>query len=115
LVNKEPVSFKTEDSLWQVMRKGMKTWDARWVDLKDERFQRLFSGHYDKPSEQGRRPFYAYDEAFICYENKLTGQILQFTYRGFIMQGWAPGWVFLQLGGVVATYDKDGSEIIEGG
>lgn len=109
--NQEPVSFKTEDSLWEMLRKGIKTWDARMVDLKDERFQRLYAGHYEKNSEQGRRPFYRYNEEFICYENKLTGQILEFRYRGLTFPGWAPGWVFFQLGGLVATFDKDGSEI----
>jgi len=108
---REPVVFKSEDSLWQLLAKGIKTWDARRFDPTDPRIQRLIPGHWEKNPNPGRLSFWEYDEPFICFENKLTGQILQFKYRGFITPGWAPGWCFLQLGALVATYDKDGGLI----
>ncbi len=106
--DKEPVVFKSEDSLWQMLAKGIKTWDARLFDNTDERIRRLTQGHIVKYPKPDQRPFYEYNEEFVRFENKLTGQVLQFRYRGFIIPGWAPGWCFLQLGGLVATYDKDG-------
>jgi hypothetical protein len=108
---KEPVVFKSEDSLWQMLRQGIKTWDARRFDVADERIHRLSLGHWEKNPPVGRLAYYVMDEVFICFLNKLTDQTLQFRYRGFITPGWAPGWCFLQLGGLVATYDKDGAEI----
>lgn len=105
---KEPVNFKSEDSLWQMLAKGIKTWDARIFDANNERIRRLIPGHWEKNPKPGRLSIYEYDEAFVCFENKLTGQVLQFRYRGLITPGWAPGWCFIQLGNLVATYDKDG-------
>ena len=107
--DKEPVVFKSEDSLWRMLQQGVKNWDARRFDTSDERILRLSLGHWEKNPTPGRRPFYEYDEPFVCLVNKLTGQVLQFRYRGFITPGWALGWCFLQLGGLVATYDADGS------
>jgi hypothetical protein len=106
---KEPVVFKSEDSLWRMLQQGIKTWDARHFDTSDERIRRLSLGHWEKDPAPGRRPFYEYNEPFVCFANKLTGQVLQFKYRGFITPGWATGWCFLQLGGLVATYDADGN------
>ncbi len=109
--NKEPVVFKSEDSLWQMLRQGIKTWDARRFDVSDERLHRLALGHWEKHSLPGRLAFYQFDEPFVCFVNKLTGQTLLFRYRGFITPGWAPGWCFLQLGGLVATIDSDGTPV----
>lgn len=109
--NKEPVVFKSEDSLWQMLRQGIKTWDARRFDVADERIHRLSLGHWEKNPTPGRLASYLMDEVFVCFENKLTGQVLQFRFRALITTGWAPGWCFIQLGGLVATYDKDGGEI----
>ena len=105
----EPVVFKSEDSLWRMLQQGVKTWDARQFDTSDERIHRLSLGHWEKNPHPGRLAFYEYNEPFVCFENKLNGQVLQFRYRGFITPGWAPGWCFLQLGGLVATYDADGN------
>ncbi len=107
--NKESVVFKSEDSLWQMLRQGVKTWDARRFDISDERIRRLLLGHWEKDPPLGRRPLYEYNEPFVWFMNKLTGQTLQFRYRGFTTPGWATGWCFLQLGGLVATYDADGN------
>ncbi len=37
MVDTEPLTFKVEDSMWQVMAEGKKTWDARLFDIDDER------------------------------------------------------------------------------
>lgn len=109
--NKEPVVFKSEDSLWQLLAKGIKTWDARLNDITDERVLRLSKGHWEKNPPPGRMPYYKMDEDFVCFLNKLTDQMLQFRFRGLVYARWAPGWCFIELGGLVATYDKDGSVI----
>ena len=109
--DKEPVVFKSEDILWQMLAKGTKTWDARLNVLTDERILRLSKGHWEKNPEPGRMPRYLMDEDFVCFLNKLTDQMLQFRFRGLVYARWAPGWCFIELGGLVATYDKDGAEI----
>jgi hypothetical protein len=108
---KEPVVFKSEDSLWQMLAKGIKTWDGRFNDVSDERILRLSRGHWEKNPMPGRLATYLMDEVFVCFENKLTGQVLQFRFRGLVYSRWAPGWCFIELGGLVSTYDKDGGEI----
>jgi len=107
--DKEPVVFKSEDIFWQMMAKGIKSWDERVHDVTDERILRLSKGHWEKNPMPGRMSSYLMDEAFVCFENKLTGQILQFRFRGLIFARFAPGWCFIELGGLVAKYDKDGS------
>lgn len=109
---KEPVVFESEDSPWQMMEQGIKTWDAQLNVLTDERILRLSRGHWEKNNlPPGRRPYYRSDENFVCFENKLNGQMLQFEFRGLIYVRFAPGWCFIRLGALVTTYDKDGSEI----
>ena len=107
----EPVVFKVEDTIWNVMKKGIKTWDARMVDLDDPRFLRLFRTHWEEnrnvPGLQINLP----DESYICFLNRLTGQTLQFRYRGSIHTNWSPGWCFFLLGSLVATLDSDGAVI----
>jgi hypothetical protein len=111
LNDKEPVVFKSEDSLWQMLAKGIKTWDARLNNITDERILRLTKGHWEKNPHPGRMPYYTPDETFVCFENKLTGQVLQFRFRGLTYARFAPGWCFIELSGLVATYDKDGGEM----
>jgi len=107
----EPVVFKSEDSLWKMLANGIKPWDARLFDISDERIRRLAAGHWEEHPPHGRTPSYFPDENFVCYLNKLTGQTIQFRFRGLKFVGWAPGWCFIQLGGRVATYDNDGGLI----
>ncbi len=107
---KEPVVFKSEDSLWQMLAKGIKTWDGRLNDVTDERILRLTRGHWEKNPMPGRLASYLMDEGFVCFENKLTGQVLQFRFRGLRFAGWAQGWCFIALGELVGTYDKDEKE-----
>lgn len=108
---KEPVVFESEDSLWQMMAQGIKPWDAQLSVLTDERILRLTRGHWEQNPTPGRMPSYQPDEDFVCFENRLTGQVLQFKFRGLIYARFAPGWCFIQLGSLVTTYDKDGGEI----
>lgn len=35
------ITFKTEDSLWQMMACGVKKWDARRYEMADDRIYRL--------------------------------------------------------------------------
>ncbi len=110
--DKEPVVFESEDSLWQMMAKGMKTWDARLYDVTDERILRLIKGHWEKNTHAlGLPSRYLPDEIFVCFLNKLTDQTLQFRFRGLTQVRFAPGWCFIELGGLVATIDKDGGKI----
>lgn len=109
--NKEPVIFKSEDSIWRLLAKGIKTWDARLNDITDERILRLTRGHWEQNPPPGRMPYYTMDEQFVCFLNKLTDQTLQFRFRGLTYARFAPGWCFIELGGLVSTYDKDGGEI----
>lgn len=109
--DREPVVFKTEDSLWQMLAKGIKPWDARLNDPDDERILRLSRGHWERNPTPGRMPHYLMDEDFVCFENKLTGQALQFRFRGLTYTRFAPGWCFIELGGLVATFDKDGGPL----
>lgn len=106
--DKEPVVFKSDDGLWQMMAKGIKTWDARLYDLTDERILRLARGHWEKSYKPGRQPSYLPDETFVCFLNKVTDQTLQFRFRRLTFVHFAPGWCFLELGGLVVTFDKDG-------
>jgi hypothetical protein len=108
---KEPVVFRSEDSLWQMLANGTKNWDARRYDMKDERIVRLSGGHWEKHTTLGRSLSYLPDETFVCFENRLTGQVLQFRFAGLRLTGWAPGWCFIILGGLVATIDKDGGQV----
>jgi hypothetical protein len=105
----EPVVFKVEDTIWKVMQAGHKTWDARQVDLTDERFLRLFRCHWEGNSPPRQGQTYIPNEPYICFLNKDTGQTLQFRYRGVIQMNFAPGWCFFQLGNLVATIEPDGT------
>ena len=107
---KEPVTFKTEDSLWQTMAEGKKCWDARFFDISDDRIYRLCWGSWESNPPRGRRlrqPAYIPEEVKVCFLNKATGEVLQFRFNGIEFTDWAPGWCFIQLGGIIARYDAD--------
>jgi len=93
------IVFKTEDSVWQMMAEGKKPWDARRWDLEDERIRRLASGKWIDASP-GAQPYWAPTEALVSFVNKATGELLVFRYLDMVFQDWAPGWVFLKLGGL---------------
>jgi len=96
----DTIIFKCEPSFWKALADGPKPWDARLFDLSDDRIYRLARGKFDE-APLGRQPCYLPEEESICFLNKLTGELLVFRYRGMEFVPWAPGWCFLQRGGLV--------------
>ena len=112
---KEPIVFKCEPSLWLMMLKGVKTWDARLYDMADDRIYRLAWGRRLATSlAEGCSPGTALmpdwrpDEPSVSFQNGATGEILTFRYLGMEFTPWAPGWVFLLLGERVDSKDEKG-------
>ncbi len=103
---KEPIVFKCEDSLWQALSDGTKTWDARRHDISDDRIYRLSWGKFEEEPAGGRQPAHYWVEDFVSFENKATGEVLTFRYRGMEFVPWAPGWCFLRLGGLVRHWQR---------
>ncbi len=96
----EPIVFQTEDSLWQMLLVGSKTFDMRRHDLGDERIYRL-SWFHTKPAWVG---YVVEDDATdpqedeVSFRNKATGEIVTFRYMGMEFAGWATGWCAILLG-----------------
>lgn len=100
-----PIVFKCEDSLWQMLADGSKTWDMRLWDLDDERISRLAWGHL---KDQDR---WEPAEQWVSFQSKTTDEILTFKYDGVEFTDWAPGWGFILLGeqaGVAAEEEAGG-------
>jgi hypothetical protein len=104
----DPIVFKVEASVWEMMASGRKCWDARRWDMDDERIVRLAKGHWEdyEPVTEfggrlGRMPYWQFDEHSVEFLNKVTGEVLVFQFRGFNFEPWAPGWCFMELGGIV--------------
>ena len=107
---KEDIVFKTEDSLWQMMARGEKQWDARCHDMSDDRIYRLLWGHREGAVEElGRLPAWVPDETFVSFQNKKTGEILKFRFAGVEFTAWAPGWIFIILAGLVSEENSEGN------
>lgn len=111
-MNETEIIFKSEDSMWQMLASGEKTHDERRWDMEDERIVRLCKGHWvdrfapelgPKNSLKDYRVgnFYQFDEPFVSFVNKATGEVLKFRFHGLNFLPWAPGWVFMELGGIV--------------
>ena len=101
------IVFKTENSLWQMLADGTKAWDARKYDLSDDRIYRLCRGSWEEAPPYGRQPAWSSDVDCVSFKNKETGEVLEFRYRGMEFVPWAPGWCFLQLGGLINKYQED--------
>lgn len=116
---KEPIIFKTEASLWEMLARGEKTWDARRHDMADDRIYRLswgtgtltdqnssVTGHlsYGPDTSPPWKHKWVPDEPTVSFQNKDTGEVLTFRYLGMEFTPWSPGWCFLLLG-----------ELVEGG
>lgn len=97
---KEPIVFRCENSLWQMMATGEKSFDFRRWDISDDRIYRLAWGQRVKEPEGGLS-YWEPKEPLVSFENKKTGEVLVFSYQGMEFTSWAPGWVFLLLGGLV--------------
>ncbi len=99
-MSKKAIIFKGEDSMWQMLADGTKTWDARKDDMSDDRIYRLHWGEWVYPPPGGK-PCRQQVEDFVSFVNKTTGEVLVFRFRGIKFTDWAPGWVFIQLGGLL--------------
>jgi hypothetical protein len=108
MAEKGDIVFKSEDSLWQMLKDGRKTWDARLHNISDDRIYRLSWGQWEDSPPLGRRPEYHPVEPFVSFSNNKTGEILRFRFTGLEFVPWAPGWCFIQLGGLVAIIEPDG-------
>lgn len=124
-MNENEIVFKSEDSMWQMLASGEKTFDARRWDIDDPRIVRLARGHwvdYEPATrtlralgnEQLAKAFeqtgahYEFDEPHVCFLNKATGEIQKFRFQGLNFLPWAPGWCFMELGGIVERKDSKG-------
>lgn len=97
--NKEPIVFKCEASLWQMLKDRRKTWDARLHDMGDDRIYRLSWGRFADPSLIiNQAPKYVPEEPTVRFLNKETGAVLEFWFRGLRFADFAPGWCFIILG-----------------
>ncbi len=92
MADKEPIVFQSEDSLWQMLLSGEKTFDMRRWDLGDDRIERLSCGHVEYPDA------WVPAEPTVSFQNKATGEILNFEYLGVEFTPWAPNWGFILLG-----------------
>lgn len=111
----DDIVFKTEDSVWQMMREGRKTWDGRFHDISDERIYRLSWGQWGDPEFPGRQQSYGPVEPFVNFLNKKTGQTLRFRFVKLKFAPWAPGWCFIILGGLIAVIEPEGQwRIVDG-
>lgn len=99
------IVFKTEDSLWQMLKDRTKRWDCRKWDITDERMYRLGQGHtwHGNLSTHIERWIPEVEE--VSFENKESGELLHIEFKGIEFVPWAPGWAFLILGDIV---DIDG-------
>src|SRR4030042_6708263 len=114
----DPIVFKTEDSLWQMLKDGTKTWDARKYDMSDDRIYRLSFGHWRTKlcvktpamltptlpleiiKEAQQEKIWVPEEELVYFRNKKTNEALTFRYIGIEFAPWAPGWCFILLGEV---------------
>lgn len=104
-MSENDIVFKSEDSMWQMLASSEKTWDARRWDVDDPRILKLCKGHHRVvgPSRVIGLPIqrWLFDEPHVCFLNKETGEILKMQFEGLNFTDFAPGWVFLKLGGIV--------------
>ena len=104
---KEPIVFRCDTDLWDMLARGEKTWDARRWDLADDRIYRLAWGlttaKHGRTARPGmeRKHNWVPDEHTVSFQNKATGEVLTFRYLGMEFTPWAPGWTFLLLGELV--------------
>ena len=96
-MNGTDIIFKSEDSMWQMVASGEKTWDARRWDIEDPRIFRLCKGQWPYPIIST----WQFDEPHVCFVNKVTGEILKMRFEGLNFVDFAPGWCFLKLGAIV--------------
>lgn len=79
--------YRSEDSLWQMVKAGQKTWEARQWDLSDDRCYSLATS-LGQEQEGG---------IVLTLVNKATGEELEATVTDVHFPLWAPGWYFMLL------------------
>ncbi len=108
----EPIIFKCEDSLWQMMADGKKKFDMRLWDMADDRMYRLSWAQYGESISEwtsvprGERPTYTPKESFVSFRNKQTDELLTFHFKGLEFPQWAPSWVFIIVGDLVSRTQR---------
>ncbi|MDP2951709.1 MAG: hypothetical protein Q8O76_00145 [Chloroflexota bacterium] len=100
------IVFKAEHSLWLMLESGEKQWDARRWDLIDDRILRLAEGRWQRSNVGRVQPSWVPEEAEVTFLDKQTGETLTFRYQGMEFAEWAPGWVFLRLGGIISRVKR---------
>lgn len=85
------IVFKCEDSLFQPLKDGTRTFDMRRWDMSDDRIYRLAWGR--RVGLSGWRP----EEREVTFVNKATGEELTLPFWGLEFAEWAPGWCFLRV------------------
>lgn len=98
--------------MWEMLRDGAKTWEARKWETGDDRCYRLSWGRrksggrrvqaYSYAETESRwRDYWAPEEKEVSFLNKDTGEVLTFEYRGVEFLPWAPAWGFILLGELI--------------
>lgn len=100
---KKPIVFRSEPSLWDMLARGEKTWDARRWELGDDRIYRLAWGrrgadNFHSQVNSRLSGVWVPDEPTVSFQNKATDELLTFRYLGMEFTPWSPGWCFLLLG-----------------
>ncbi len=95
------IEFKAEDTLWEMLESGQRTFDLRRWDLSDLRIRRLATSLW-RQSPSGALPHWEPTETLVSFRNKATTQLLTFRFVELKFTPWAPGWVFLILGDLVS-------------
>ena len=88
-VNK--IEYKTEHSLWLMMKAGNKNWDARLWDMGDDRIHAMATGHR---GDNGR---WKSEVELVVFIDKETGEELTMELEDIILEPWSPGWGFMKL------------------
>lgn len=96
-------TFKTEHSLFEMLKDGSKPWDMRRWSLMDDRCYNLSWKRPKSPtawrrSEPGIPESYEWECPSVIFTDKETGGELMFQYRGVEFVPFAPGWGFILLG-----------------
>ena len=112
-----PIIFKCDPDLWDMLASGEKTWDARRYDMADDRIYRLSWGEklemphqihpYASGIESRWHEIWKPDEPTVSFQNKVTGEVLTFKYKGMEFTPWAPGWCILLLGERIEAGGKE--------
>lgn len=112
-MEKPPIVFKTEHSLFLMLKDGSKRFDFRKWDMEDDRIYRMSWGKYQGNGERSQAfpmvstmghwglPWWSPFEPAVSFMDKATGELLTFRYLGLDFPRSTPGWCVILLGEVV--------------